>query len=149
MEAVGNRAKIVNDLVASVFSFLEREGYTYASDLEDSEVFSVYLNCKFVNTEKKRKVTIAYTERSLDNVTKYTFSLTITRIPYSDPTQDFFSLDVYLDSHGVNFPTTLVNYFDESQAKDILEKLAGVLSGELFAMVVGEAWMKGYYPKWN
>lgn len=49
---------------------------------------------------------------------------------------------------GEPYKTVMVNEFDESVAKNIVEKIAETLRGELLDVVVGKKWIKGHYPKW-
>ena len=141
--------EIAKKLIIKNFSFLEENGYKYTCKFDDDPTFIESLYVKYINTLKNREITISYHQGKVYEDIKYSFGASITRMPYSDPLKDFFALNIYLDSIGLDFITSLVNHFDEAEANEILQKIAQALKTHAGDIIDCAAWEEGYYPKWN
>ena len=139
----------VRSLIFKCFKFLESEGYSVEIAHPHDQFSLEKLEVKYVNKAKKRKISIRYSKSKIEQDIQYLFSTSIIRIPYEDPTKDFFSLSTYFDSIGFDFPTTLTNRFDEKQAETILQKTAAFIQKNAGIFVNGTEWAEGYYPHWN
>lgn len=135
-------------IILDVFSFLEKEGYIAEAKNIDDDSFIDKLQVKFVNDTIKREITVSYTKGIVEKEIRYTFSLSIVRLPFDWAVIDFISMHVYLFSIGKDFDTRMINHFDESEAHVIVEKIAMALKTSLWEVVKGEIWLEGYYPRW-
>lgn len=146
-ELKNNKIEVVKNLILQAFYFLENEYYyTPIYKVEYDNLFLESLDVDYVNETKKRKITISYTKSKNDNEIKYTFSGSITRIPYLS-VEDFFSFVNYLQSTGNNFSTSLINDFNENQAENILLHIAKLLKELTPKIITGEEWLENYYPR--
>jgi hypothetical protein len=129
------------------FRFLEDQ-YLYTPVYYEKEdtIFIESLDVEYINDIKRRKITISYTNANVYNESKYTFNLSITRIPYSG-VEDFFSLSNYLQSKGKDFSTTLINNYDIQEAKKILGKLAIAIKENALGIMEGNQWLETYYTR--
>lgn len=142
-----HRIEVVKNIILQVFSFLE-EQYLYSPDCKEEKehLFNESFEILYVNEIKRRKIAVSYTQSNVFNEIRYTFSVSITRLPYSG-VEDFFSLSNYLQSVGINFSTTLINKFNEVEAEEILRKIAAALSEHALAIIKGRIWLEDFYPK--
>ena len=147
---VSNNITIAKDCILRTFSFLEKEGFKYVFKVLDNNdsIFSEKMDIQFNSESKKREINISYSQIKLDNEVKYGFNLSISRLPYKDVTKDYLSFFSYLDSLGKDFNANMVNHFSELEAEEILKKMAGALKNYAWALVMGEKWIEGFYPKW-
>lgn len=143
-----DRIEICKKLILKNFFFLVDKGYEPTYKLHSSEGFIEYFEFEYINNKKERKVSIVYSKSKVYEEMKYTFSATITRIPYIDATKDFFSLRLYLDSLGLDFITSIVNHFDEAEADSILQKIEQAMKLYAGEIIDGSEWKEGYYPEW-
>jgi len=120
--------------------------YTPVYKKEDDNIFMESLEIEYINEIKQRKVAISYTKGNLHKEIRYTFTLSITRIPYKNP-EDFFSLDNYLKSKGRFFSTSIVNDFNETEIENILNRIAVSLKEQLLSIITGNEWLTSYYPR--
>ena len=149
MEVGNNPISVAKQIILEAFSFLREEGYSVETKIMKDTFFSENFESTFINETIGREISISYTKGSVEKGgnLKYTFSLSITRLPY-DGVKDFFSLFVYLSSLGRDFDTNIVNHFDENEARLIVEKIANALKTYLWDVVKGEKWLEGFYPRW-
>jgi hypothetical protein len=143
-----NELRVAKSLIAEHFSFLKMHEYLLKPEIIKSSVFDEYLEVKYVSEKCKREVTIIYNKGEDENTT-YGFSTSIVRLPYKTPWKDYFSVDVYLNSIGLNFETTIENEFDEREAEAIVKKLAEFTQDKALKLVKGLDWIEGYYPQWK
>lgn len=147
LELNNHRIEIVKNLILKTFHFLEDQYfYTPVYKAEDDSMFMESLEIEYVNENKQRKVAISYTKGNLHKEIRYTFTLSITRIPYINP-EDFFSLDNYLKSKGRFFSTSLVTDFNETEAENILKQIAASLKEHALYIIDGKEWLATYYPR--
>jgi len=141
------RMESAKDLILQAFYFLESQYfYTHVYYEKEDITFIESLDVEYVNEIRRRKIRISYTNANVYNESKYTFSMSITRIPYSG-VEDFFSLSNYLQSKGRDFSTSIVNYFNEQEAEKILKKLAKSTIENTLPIVEGNLWLESYYPR--
>jgi hypothetical protein len=142
-----NNMEVVKNIIEKVFYFLEEE-YLYSSvyNAEEDSTFIESLNVEYVNELKRRKVRIGYTKANVYNDIKYTFSCSISRIPYIN-VEDFFSLSNYLQSIDRDFPTSLVDDFSEVKAENILAQIAAALKEYAGDIIDGKEWSETYYSR--
>jgi hypothetical protein len=88
---------IAKKLIIKEFSFLEEQGFERFSKIRRSNVFINSLDVEYRNLDRQRKICISYTKGKVFEEIKYSFTLSIYRIPYVD-VEDFFSLPAYLTS---------------------------------------------------
>ena len=142
-----HKIEIVRNLILKTFRFLEDQYfYTPVYKKEDDNIFMESLEIEYINEIKQRKVAISYTKGNLHKEIRYTFTLSITRIPYKNP-EDFFSLDNYLKSKGRFFSTSIVNDFNETEIENILNRIAVSLKEQLLSIITGNEWLTSYYPR--
>jgi len=142
-----NRIEIAKKIIATEFTFLKRIGYQSSFKIEQTETFIEDMTAEYHSSEKKRHISINYTKGKIYQDIKHTFSASISRIPYKE-VEDFFSLSCYLDSINENFDTSMVNYFDESEAEVIVKKLVGALKHYASDIIAGTEWLDDYWPRW-
>ena len=141
--------EIVTKMIVTTFNFLEKEYfYTPSYKVGDSALFIDSLHVEYVNEVKSREIIIGYTKSDLNNEIRYTFSVSITRTPYTK-VEDFFSLDNYLQSKASDFSTSLVNNFDEAEAQKILIEIVFALKEHALNIIDGKVWLDKYYPRWS
>ena len=133
--------------ILETFSFLEEQySYTHASKEKADNTFIEFLEINYTNEVRHRKITVIYTKVKAYDEIGFTFSVTITRIPYSS-IADFFSLSNYLQSNGEDFSTTMVNDFNVQEAKRILKKLALSIKENALEIIEGNLWLDAYYTR--
>jgi hypothetical protein len=142
-----NKIAIAESLITKEFTFLEEDGYERKSEVVNSETFIAYMRVEYTNAQRKREVSISYTEGNVYDDIKYTFGVSITRVPYLD-VEDSFALFIYLDSIGEDFSTSMVNHFDEMQAEQIVKNLAGALKYYAGDIISGKEWLGDYWARW-
>ena len=140
------RSKI-NDLISKHFSFLLQEGYVVETVIEPSKVFILWISVKYTNEQIKREVSINYMEGKVNKEVKYSFTVTITRLPYVSVYEDFFSLNEYLSENGLKMESVFSD-FDEKVFAKTLEQLAEAVKNYAHKLVSGKEWITGYYSKW-
>jgi len=146
-ELKNHRMETTKDLILQVFCFLEEQySYTHIFQEKMDDTFIEYLQVTYINEVKHREVTISYTSGKVYDEIRYTFTITITRTPYSD-LEDFFSLSEYLQSKGKDFSTNIVKDFNEQEAEKILEKLAVSIKENALEIIEGNQWSGEYYPR--
>ena len=146
-EQRNHNMEIAKNLILKVFRFLEDQYLlTSCYKVENDPTFIEYLNVEYVDEIKRRKIRIGYTKGEVYNEIKYTFSSSITRIPYSG-VEDYFSLSQYLQSIGKDFSTSLVNHFDETEAQNILVQIVTALKEHALDIIDGKKWLESYYPR--
>lgn len=139
--------EVAKNIILKVFHFLEEQYYyTPACKVEDDSTFIESLDVEYINEIKRRKIRISYTKTRVYNEIKYTFSGSITRIPYVG-VEDFFSLSNYLQSIDKDFSTSLVNDFNEVEAGKILAQIAAALKEYTLGIIDGKVWLDTYYPR--
>lgn len=144
---ISDEMKIAKDLILKVFNFLETEyNYTPTFETEKSKVFIESASVRYTHEIRRRIISIHYTKGEVYGEIKYTFSLSIERIPYNG-VEDIISFSNYLASLNKNFDKNLHGYFDVIQAESILKKLAENLRHELPDVITGKIWYETYYPR--
>ena len=144
-----NDVDFITQIIITEFNFLNNLGYVLKIKKQTESNFSEFLNFEFTSNAKKRKVNISFTKGRVGDSNKFSFNATIARIPYSDPTIDFFSLNSYLNSLNLNLHSTLSNTFNRNDVMVIITNLAEALNKYALKIIDGRAWVEGYYPKWN
>lgn len=142
-----DKIAIAKRLITKEFAFLEEAGYEKKSEIVNDETFIAYMLVTYTNNQKKRKVSIGYSENKVYDDIKYSFGISVSRIPYLD-VEDFFGLDVFLDSINANFSTSMVNHFDEAEADGIVKKLNGALKYYAGDIISGKEWLDNYWARW-
>ena len=142
-----NRIACVEEMIKEECLFLITKNYLTECNLIEEENLLEGIEISYVNTLFARKINFSYTNRLINNVVKFGFHVSITRLPYNDE-RDFFSVGVYLSSKGKHLKTVIENHFDIDEAKAIVHNLAGILKEDLSDIVTGEKWLEDYYPKW-
>jgi hypothetical protein len=142
-----NNIELARKLIRQEFSFLEELGFECVIKALDDKTFIEYTGVEYSDENRKRKVSIRYTKGQVYDEVKYTFTVSITRIPYAN-NNDYFSLDNYLNSIKEDFSTSMVSMFNEDQAKEILKKLANALKKYSYEIILGNEWLEAYWPKW-
>lgn len=138
---------IVMKLILKEFSFLEEDYlYSYCFSKDTSQAFLENLNVEYSNEVKRRKIRIGYTKINVSGEIKFTFSLSITRIPYSG-VNDFFSLSNYLQSMNKDFSTSVTNDFNEFKAEEILVRISNALKDYAIDIIDGSNWLETFYPR--
>lgn len=133
-------------LILHSFQILEREyDYKHSYKNESSDIFLEYLIVDFEQNEFKRKVSVSYTKGIVSNKVKFTFSVTISRVPHNG-WKDMISIREYLKYKNKSIDTSIVEVFSSKAAKDILDKLSKLLVDEFEDVLVGKAWYDNYYP---
>ena len=139
--------EVAKNIILKIFRFLEEHYYyTPVCRVQDGSTFIESLDVEYINETKRRKIRISYTKTRVYNEIKYTFSGSITRIPYAG-VEDFFSLSNYLQSIGKYFSTSLVNDLNESDAENILIQIAVALKEHALHIIDGKEWIETYYPR--
>ncbi|HET9056049.1 MAG TPA: hypothetical protein VFN30_04290 [Chitinophagaceae bacterium] len=147
LELKNHRIEIVKNIILQVFSFLEEQYlYTPKCKVEGDDIFIESFEVEYVHETKRRKIAVSYTKSQVYSEIKYTFSVSITRIPYSG-VEDFFSLSNYLQSNGKDFSSSLINDFSEAEAEMILRKIAAALKEHVLEIIDGTEWLETYYPR--
>ena len=137
----------LKDLILKAFFFLEEQYfYTHIFKKNEDNTFIEYLVMDYINEIKRRTITISYTKAKVYDEISYTFTVTITRTPYSN-VEDIFSLSNYLQAKGKDFSTSIVNDFNEQEAKEILKKLALSLKENALEIIEGNLWLETYYTR--
>jgi hypothetical protein len=142
-----DKIAIAERMITKEFTFLEEEGYERKCEIVNDETFIECLSVRYLNTEKKRKISIDYTEGMVYDDIKYTFGASISRVPYLD-VEDSFALFIYLNSIGQDFSTSMTSQFDEREAKGIVKKLAGALKYYAGDIISGKEWLDDYWARW-
>lgn len=135
------------NIILKVFNFLEEQySYTPVCKVEDDNTFIESFDVEYINEIRRRKIRISYTKGKVYYEIKYTFTGSITRIPY-EGNEDFFSISNYLQSMSKDFSTSLVNHFNEAEAENILTKIAIALKKHALRIIEGNEWLETYYPR--
>ena len=142
-----DKIAISKRLITKEFDFLEEEGYEQRCEIINDETFIEYMCVKYTNNQKKRKVTIGYSKNKVYDDIKYTFTASISKIP-NVGVKDSFVLFVYLNSIDEDFSTSMVNHFDETEAQEIVKKLAGALRYYAGDIISGKEWLDDYWARW-
>ena len=147
MELKSKEMKIAEELILKAFNFLV-DDYMFSPQLktEESLIFIESIAIEFIHNNYCRNVRVSYVKGKVYNDIKYTFEVSITRIPYTGK-NDFLSVSNYLNSKNEDFNTSLTNDFNSEKAENILNKMASILRSELFNVVDGSAWYENYYPR--
>jgi|KBSMisStandDraft_5_1062788.scaffolds.fasta_scaffold1517300_1 hypothetical protein len=144
-----NESKIecAKEIILNSFYFLE-DKYYYAPvfRIEESNIFIESLDVEYTNEIRRRKINISFTKGKLGDNTKYTFTVSITRTPYTG-VEDFFSMSNYLQSLGKDFNTSIINDFDKSEADIIVKKIAEALKEHASKIIEGAIWLETFYPR--
>lgn len=146
-----SKISIVKNMIHKKFYFLE-ENYGYSSNAKEvkNDFFDESLHFNYSSLNLKRKICIVYNKSKVDDIDTYTFSLSITRLPYSE-VKDFFGLYVYFRSKGIIFSNQLKHNFNAEGAELILDKIAAfsMETDDIRKMIEGKKWLESYYPEWN
>ncbi len=144
-----NNIEEIKNLILKSFKFLTDQ-YLYAPypKMKDDPTFIEYFYVDYVEEIKRRNIRITYTKGKVYDEIRYTFSCTITRIPYSG-VEDIFSLDNYLESKGKSLDSSLINNFNTDEAEKKLKQLAFDLNMYAKQIINGSEWLEKYYPRKN
>ncbi len=147
MEKRDNSMIISKNLILNEFNFLEREYYftPHCRDIQDA-TFIEKTQLEYINEVRRRNVRVSCVKGKVINDVIYTFTASITRIPYVG-NEDYFSLNNYLESIGKDFDTSLTNEFNEKVAEEILKKIAAALKEHALKIIEGSVWLETYYPR--
>jgi hypothetical protein len=146
-ELKSHNMEIAKGLILKTFHFLEDQySYTPVCKVSDDKTFIESFDVEYVNEIKRRKIRISYIKGKVYSEIKYTFNLSITRMPYVG-NEDFFSLSNYLQSVDKDFPASVVGEFDEREAENKLILIANALKGHALDIISGEIWLNNYYPR--
>ena len=142
-----SKIELAKQLIISEFSFLEKQGFQLSFKRLKDETFIEYMEIEYCNSEKKRKVSIGYSKGKVYKDIKYTFDVSVTRLPYLN-VKDIFTLWIYLKSINKDFSTSMVNHFDAKEAEVILKKIASAVKEYMSEIISGNEWFDNYWPRW-
>jgi len=149
MRSKKNRIEIAREIILQTFSFLETEGYISNSKIPSDSTSIETIDTEYVNVPKCRKIIISYSMGEFRSEFVHAFHLSIVRMPYVDPMEDYFSLSNYLRSLKKDYDYRMINHFDDDEASKIVSRIAESLRVYAWDIVKGDRWMKGYYPSWD
>lgn len=142
-----SKIELVKQTIHKVFYFLEEEFYYVPLvKVVESAIFIESIEVEYINELIRRSIDISYTKSKSSGELKYTFTASISRLPYTG-VEDFFSLSTYLKSKGKDFPISLVNHFDGTEAELILDRIAAALKENTLEIITGTLWLETFYPK--
>ena len=142
-----NEIAIVKHEIFKTFHFLEKEYFYFPNSNEEvSSLFDNSVKVEYINKIRRREIAIRYTKGKFNGDVKFTFSVSIIRTPYVS-FEDFFSLDIYLQSIGKHFSTGFVTNFNFHELQTILQKLANSLKEHAEKIIDGSIWLETYYPR--
>jgi hypothetical protein len=139
--------RMVEKIIEERFNFLEKDfGYVPKLIVQTEPPFIEQIKIEYSNEIKKRNIIIGCSKGNVFNEVKYTFTVSIIRLPYSS-IEDYFSLNVFLNSVGLNFETSLDNIFTQENASIIVAKLSDTLRDYAIEIIDGVQWLDNYYPR--
>lgn len=92
-------------------------------------------------------MSVSYT-KGISHEEKYTFSITIERIPYSG-SEDIISFRNYLRSIDKDLTIKPLDCFDLESIEEILIHLKNALKAHTLEIIDGKIWFETFYPKWD